>query len=184
MSLCENQKTISGTTYPQTQRHKQPNGTHAQAPVSGAWLGHSARTDSFGWRRWWWWRNSRQLSTSRNYSKLLCRNFGKTLLNRGIRAKPGINARFTKSGCRQSVCSNSVRDGGWEGPASQRTSALIKAGGGSSQILPVAIIPEISARQVPLNDFEDGRCRWNAVLLPGRYGDDWQEVREPKINRD
>lgn len=34
VSLCENKKTISGTTYPQTQRHKRPNGTHAQAPVS------------------------------------------------------------------------------------------------------------------------------------------------------
>lgn len=62
--------------------------------------------------------------------------------------------------------------GGREGPASQRTSALIKAGGGSSQILPVAIIQELSARQVSLNDFEDARCGWNAVPLSGRYGDD------------
>lgn len=56
--------------------------------------------------------------------------------------------------------------------ASQRTSARIKAGSGSSQMLPVAIITELSARQVSLNDFEDAGCGWNAALLSGRYSDD------------
>lgn len=143
MSLCENQQTISGMTYPQTQRHKQPNGTHAQTPVSPGSAtppGLTALDDD----------DDDDDAIAGN-----CQLHGITvscfvgILERlcwtaGSGRTAGINARFTKSGCRRSA---SVRGGGWEGPASQRTSALIKAGGGSLQILPVTIIPEISARQ-------------------------------------
>lgn len=55
---------------------------------------------------------------------------------------------------------------------SWRTSTLIKAASGSSQILADTIIPVLSARQVSLNDFEDAGRGWNAVLLSGSYDDD------------
>lgn len=54
------------------------------------------------------------------------------------------------------------------GAVSLRTSALIKAASGSSQILADTIKPVSTARQVSLNDFEDARRGRNAVPLSGK----------------
>lgn len=78
--------------------------THTHAVSLARPLREDWNTDSHGW----WWCNSQQLSTSWNYSKLLCQNSGRLYWTPGYKHTTGINARFTKSECQQNVLNNHI----------------------------------------------------------------------------
>lgn len=179
MSHCGNKKTISGTTYPQT--CTRPKAT--QAPVSPSTATQPGLTamDDDG--------DDDAIAGNCQLHGITVScfvgNLERLRWTEGSRGTSGINARFTKSGCRLSVANDTVQKeaglvvGG--GGVSWKTSTLIKPASGSSQILAGTIIAVLSARQVSLIDFEDAGRGWDTVVPPGKVRRWLTESQRAKI---